>query len=80
MTTEAAQRRLLETIADLREVPRVDCGVSGDPFLSIAAGLEAAAVFAAGTEQPQVARIYVALGCLVLAVRGDFTTKESTND
>lgn len=69
--TEAAQRKLLEAIADLRAVSVEDCGESGDPFISLAAGIQTATYLAAAAGQPEVARVYINLGSLVLAVRDD---------
>lgn len=75
ITTALAQRRLLAAIGGLRDVPVEDCGESGDPFISVAHGLEFAASLTAEAGQPHVARIYINLGSLLLAVRADLLEK-----
>ena len=68
MTTEAAQRRLLESLAELDQAPGLE---SGDGLQSFALGVQHAMEFALASGQPGMARIYANLISLALAVRDD---------
>ena len=68
MTTEAAQRRLLEALAELDQAPGIE---SGDALASFALGVNEAMEFAVAVGQPGVARVFANLISLAFAVRDD---------
>lgn len=68
MTTEAAQRRLLESLAELDQAPGLE---SGDGLAAFALGVEHAVNIALACGQLGMARIYANLASLALAVRDD---------
>jgi hypothetical protein len=69
MTTQTAQRGLLESLADLRHSPGLD--TSDDALGSFVYGMQYAMELALAAGQPGVARIYANLISLALAVRDD---------
>jgi hypothetical protein len=76
--TENAQRRLLEALADLRNMPDPDIGTAATPLAAFAIGVELASDFAAELRQPGNARIFTALADLARAVDLD-QQQESTH-
>lgn len=71
MTTEIAQRCLLEALGELRNTPGLDIGQQSDPLAALLVGIHEATGFAEAMGQPGIARVYAALGDLVSAVRED---------
>lgn len=71
MSTETAQRRLLEALSNMHEGP---AGVSLSAF---SYGVREMAV--AMQEMPQVVDLYLAIADLADAVRSDLTSKETTH-
>lgn len=71
LTVAAAQRRLLEALADLARTPGLSIGTSGDPLTALAVGIQSATEQAVAADQHEVARVWACLGMLVLAARED---------
>lgn len=81
MTTETAQRRLLETLATVRNTPNLDHGQAANPLAATAVGLRFAAEAQAESGSPELlamGRINAAVAALCEAVDNDMTTKESS--
>ncbi len=75
MTTEAAQRRLLEALAALNGQPDPDMGLASSPLRAFVVGVRWAANYAQTEGQPHTSRAYHALADLAEAV--DTETKEA---
>ena len=71
MTTEAAQRRLLEALATMHHTPGQDVGAAGDPLGAFATGVAFARGMAEGADQAPLVAVYVALEDLIDSVRTD---------
>lgn len=69
-TTETAQRRLLEALAELRRTPGLDHGTADNPLEAVGIGVRfSAQVFAEGApEQVAMSHVYTAFADLVTAV------------
>lgn len=80
MSTDNAQRRLLEALAELGRAQNLDIGTSSDPLVAFAHGIQYAMDVAIGAGESEVASVYACLGSLAMSVRDDLTTKENTND
>lgn len=71
MTTETAQRRLLESLGELYNTTGRDIGTSSDPLEALHHGVAAAVAFMLASEEPGVAVVYGAFADLIAAVRED---------
>lgn len=77
MTTETAQRRLLEALADIRNTPDLDAGEAETPLVAVVVGVRWAQLYALKHNQPALARIYGALADLATAVNDEQTRETS---
>lgn len=77
MTTETAQRRLLEAFAALYRDPAADRGAAVDPLVALAAGFGFARQLAEETGQVSTGAVFDALIDLLAAVRADLAPKEN---
>jgi hypothetical protein len=76
-STETAQRRLLEALAELRNVTGRSIGQQADPLGSLLVGIQSGIEVAEAMDEPGIVRVYLALSDLVTSVRNDFA--EGTN-
>lgn len=72
MTTETAQRRLREALAELHNTPDLDIGEQSDPLGALHIGIVTAADMVAAMGQPALAGPFAAFAALVAAVREDY--------
>lgn len=79
MTTDTAQRRLLEALAALYSDPHADPGLAADPLVAIAAGFDFARRLAEQESQRTTAAVFAALIDLTESVHTDLTTQELTS-
>lgn len=68
MTTETAQRRLLEALAAMNRAPSPDIGLASSPLQAFVVGVHWAANLAREEGQPETCGAFEALADLALAV------------
>lgn len=78
MSTEAAQRRLLEALGDLRKAKGRDIGMQTDPLAAFIVGVHEAVRFAESMGEPDVGKVYRAFADLAAAVQRDLTPRRLT--